>query len=91
MGKHQGPRHEGKHPELQDKIITPDVILHPHNAFQLTLYDGEQFPVEYQGDIFAAERGSWNRSLRVGHELIRVPLDKSGHATGEFGGGWQEQ
>ena len=32
MGGHQDPRHEGKHPELKDKVITPDVILHPHNA-----------------------------------------------------------
>jgi len=82
MGKHQDPRHEGKHPELKDKVITPDVILHPHNAsLQLTFYDGTQFPAEYRGDIFAAEHGSWNRSVRVGYELIRVPLDKSGHAN----------
>jgi glucose/arabinose dehydrogenase/mono/diheme cytochrome c family protein len=85
MGKHQDPRHEGKHPELKDKVITPDVILHPHNAsLQLTFYDGKQFPAEYQGDIFAAEHGSWNRSVRVGYELIRVPLDKSGNATGAY-------
>ena len=32
MGGHQDPRHKGKHPELKDKVITPDVILHPHNA-----------------------------------------------------------
>jgi glucose/arabinose dehydrogenase len=85
MGKHQDPRHEGKHPELKDKVITPDVILPPHNAsLQLTFYDGKQFPAEYQGDIFAAEHGSWNRAVRVGYELIHVPLDKSGHATGEY-------
>jgi glucose/arabinose dehydrogenase len=85
MGKHQDPRHEAKHPELKDKVITPDVILHPHNAsLQLTFYDGKQFPAEYQGDIFAAEHGSWNRSMRVGYELIRVRVDESGHATGAY-------
>jgi glucose/arabinose dehydrogenase/mono/diheme cytochrome c family protein len=85
MGEHQDPRHEGKHPELKSKVITPDVILNPHNAsLQLTFYAGKQFPAEYQGDIFAAEHGSWNRSVRVGYELIHVPLDKSGHATGEY-------
>jgi glucose/arabinose dehydrogenase/mono/diheme cytochrome c family protein len=85
MGKHQDPRHVGKHPELKDKVITPDVILHPHNAsLQLTFYSGKQFPAEYRGDIFAAEHGSWNRSVRVGYELIRVPLDESGHATGAY-------
>jgi glucose/arabinose dehydrogenase len=85
MGGHQDPRHEGKHPELKDKIITPDVILHPHNAsLEMTFYEGKQFPAEYRGDIFASEHGSWNRSLRVGYELIRVPLHQTGHASGEY-------
>ncbi len=85
MGGQQDPRHEGKHPELKDKVITPDVILHPHNAsLEMTFYDGKEFPAEYQGDIFAAEHGSWNRSTRVGYELIRVPLHQTGHASGEY-------
>lgn len=85
MGGHQDPRHQGKHPELKDKVITPDVILHPHNAsLEMTFYDGKQFPEEYQGDIFASEHGSWNRAVRVGYELIRVPLHQTGHATGEY-------
>lgn len=85
MGGHQDPRHAGKHPELKDKVITPDVILHPHNAsLGLAFYDGKQFPEEYQGDIFAAEHGSWNRAIRVGYELIRVPLHQTGHASGEY-------
>lgn len=85
MGGHQDPRHEGKHPELKDKVITPDVILHPHNAsLGLTFYDGKQFPSEYHGDIFASEHGSWNRGVRVGYELIRVPLHQTGRASGEY-------
>jgi glucose/arabinose dehydrogenase len=67
MGGHQDPRHAGKHPELKDKVITPDVILQPHNAsLEVTFYEGKQFPAEYQGDIFASEHGSWNKSTRVG-------------------------
>jgi glucose/arabinose dehydrogenase len=85
MGGHQDPRFPGKHPELQSKVITPDVILQPHNAsLQMTFYDGKQFPPEYEGDIFASEHGSWNRSPRAGYELIRVPLHQTGHATGEY-------
>jgi glucose/arabinose dehydrogenase len=85
MGGHQDPRHAGKHPELKDKVITPDVILNPHNAsLEMTFYDGKQFPAEYYGDIFASEHGSWNRSDRVGYEVIRVPLHHTGHATGEY-------
>jgi glucose/arabinose dehydrogenase len=85
MGGHQDPRHKGKHPELKDKIITPDVLLQPHNAsLEMTFYDGKQFPPEYQGDIFASQHGSWNKSVRVGYEVIRVPLHQTGHPTGEY-------
>jgi glucose/arabinose dehydrogenase len=35
------------------------------------------------GGIFAAEHGSWNRAVRTGYEVIRVPL-KDGRATGEY-------
>ena len=85
MGGHQDPRHEGKHPELKNKVITPDVILNPHNAsLEMVFYAGKQFPAEYRGDIFAAEHGSWNRGVRVGYEIIRVPLHQTGHAHDEF-------
>jgi glucose/arabinose dehydrogenase/mono/diheme cytochrome c family protein len=84
-GGHQDPRQKGKHPELKDKTIVPDVLLQPHNAsLEMTFYEGKQFPSEYQGDIFASEHGSWNRSVRAGYEVIRVPLHQSGYASGEY-------
>jgi len=84
IGGHPDPRLEGKHPELKDKVIVPDVLLQPHNAsLELTFYDGDQFPSEYRGDLFAAEHGSWNRANRTGYEIIRVPLE-DGHASGVF-------
>jgi len=85
IGGHQDPRHQGKHPELKDKTIVPDVLLQPHNAsLEFAFYDGQQFPAEYKGDIFASEHGSWNKAVRVGYEVIRVPLHQTGHATGEY-------
>jgi len=85
MGAHQDPRHKGKHPELKDKVIVPDVLLQPHNAsLELTFYEADKFPEEYKGDIFASEHGSWNKAVRVGYEVIRVPLHHTGHATGEY-------
>ncbi|HEY6305196.1 MAG TPA: sorbosone dehydrogenase family protein [Candidatus Angelobacter sp.] len=84
MGGIHDPRHAGKHPELKDKVITPDVLLQSHFAsLEMTFYDGKQFPDEYRGDVFAAEHGSWNRAKRTGYEVVRVPL-KNGHATGEY-------
>ena len=84
MGGHQDPRQEGKHPELQSKVITPDILLQPHNAsLEMTFYEGKQFPAEYRGDIFAAEHGSWNKAVRTGYEVIVAPV-KNGHATGDY-------
>jgi glucose/arabinose dehydrogenase len=85
MGAHQDPRQQGKHPELKDKAIVPDVLLQPHNAsLELTFYEGDKLPAEYHGDVFASEHGSWNKAVRVGYEVIRVPLHHTGHATGEY-------
>ena len=85
IGPHQDPRHAGKHPELKDKAIVPDVLLQPHNAsLEFTFYEGKMLPPEYQGDLFASEHGSWNKAVRVGYEVIRVPLHQTGHATGEY-------
>lgn len=84
IGGHPDPRLAGKHPELKSKTIVPDVLLQPHFAsLEMTFYTGKQFPGAYDGDAFAAEHGSWNRSKRTGYEVIRVPM-KNGHATGEY-------
>ncbi len=51
---HQDPRHAGKHPELQSKVITPDILVNPHFAsLEMLFYEGSQFPAEYKGDGFA--------------------------------------
>lgn len=85
MGPHQDPRHAGKHPELRGRVITPDVLLQPHSApLQLAFYQGEQFPDEYRGDIFASAHGSWNKAVRTGYKIVRVPLRHTGRARGEY-------
>lgn len=85
IGAHQDPRHEGKHPELKDKTIVPDVLLQPHNAsLEFTFYEADKLPAEYKGDIFASEHGSWNKATRAGYEVIRVPLHQTWHASGEY-------
>jgi glucose/arabinose dehydrogenase len=49
----------------------------------MTFYDGAQFPAHYRGDVFAGEHGSWNKAVRTGYEVIRVPM-KDGRATGAY-------
>lgn len=84
MGGHQDPRHAGKHPELREKVLTPDVLIQAHSAsLDLTFYDGAMFPAEYRHHAFAAEHGSWNRTRRTGYKVIRIPTE-NGKATGEY-------
>jgi glucose/arabinose dehydrogenase len=84
IGGNYDPKHQGKHPELKDKVIVPDVLVQPHSAsLGMTFYDGKQFPKEYAGDAFAAEHGSWNHAVGSGHEVIRIPLEK-GRASGVY-------
>jgi glucose/arabinose dehydrogenase len=76
IGGNPDSRLNGKHPELKSKTIVPDVLLQAHSAsLQMTFYDGKQFPAEYRGDIFASQHGSWNRRVRSGYEVVRVPLN----------------
>ena len=85
IGGNPDPRLKGKHPELKSKVIVPDVLIQPHNAsLELAFYEGKQFPAEYAGDIFSSQHGSWNKSKRVGYEVIRVPLHQTGKASGEY-------
>lgn len=85
IGPHQDPRLAGEHPELRERAITPDVLLQPHNAsLQIAFYQGRQFPEAYRGDIFASEHGSWNKAVRTGYEVIRVPRDQAGKADGGY-------
>jgi glucose/arabinose dehydrogenase len=86
LGNHQDPRHKGKHSELANKVVVPDVLVQSHSAtLNLCFYDGAQFPAEYKGDIFAAFHGSWNRERRTGYKIVRVPFDKAtGKARGDY-------
>jgi glucose/arabinose dehydrogenase/beta-lactamase superfamily II metal-dependent hydrolase len=76
MGGTQDPRHEGKHPELKARVVTPDVLIQPHSASLQMVF--------HEGSAFAAEHGSWNRNLRTGYKVIRVPFNKDGTATGAY-------
>jgi glucose/arabinose dehydrogenase len=61
------------------------VLLQPHSApLQLAFYEGSRFPEQYRGDIFATSHGSWNRAVRAGYEVIRIPLQRSGKSHGEY-------
>jgi glucose/arabinose dehydrogenase len=84
IGGHEDPRRVGERPDLKDKVTIPDVLLQSHSAsLGMIFYDGTNFPVEYRGDAFAAEHGSWNRSKRTGYKVVRIRL-QDGMPTGEY-------
>lgn len=71
--------------------VAPALRLGPHVApLGLTFYTGDQFPAEYDRDLFIAEHGSWNRSSKIGYRIKRVWFDEQGRAAGQevFIEGW---
>jgi glucose/arabinose dehydrogenase len=84
LGGNQDPRHEGKHPELKATVKVPDVLLQPHSApLGFVFYNGQQFAPEHRTSVFLTAHGSWNKAVRTGYKLVRVPL-KGGAPTGEY-------
>ena len=84
IGGNEDPRREGERRDIKSTVIVPDVLIQAHSAsLEMAFYEGQQFPAEYAGDVFAAEHGSWNKTVRTGYEVIRVPLE-NGRANGEY-------
>lgn len=71
-------------------IEEPVIEMQAHSApLGLEFYSSDQFPETYQGDLFVAFHGSWNRSTPVGYKIVRIPLD--GDTIGpieDFATGW---
>jgi glucose/arabinose dehydrogenase len=89
----------GEYPDPQfgregacDGITRPAVEMQAHSApLGLDFYQGSVFPAEYQGDLFVAFHGSWNRSVPTGYKVVRIPFH-DGRPDGEaqdFIVGWQ--
>lgn len=91
IGPNEDPRRKGEKPDLVAKTIVPDVPLGAHVAvLDFLFYTGKLFPKEYQGGAFLAQHGSWNRSKRVGYNVVFIPF-KDGKPSGpakEFLQGW---
>jgi glucose/arabinose dehydrogenase len=60
--------------------FTPPVgLLGPHSAsLGMRFYTGSMFPKTYKNAIFVARHGSWNRSKKVGGDVVVVKLNKDG-------------
>jgi glucose/arabinose dehydrogenase len=69
----------------------PALTLGAHvAALGLTFYDAEMFPERYRGQLFITQHGSWNRSSKVGYDILLVRFDDEGRVAGSevFASGW---
>ena len=57
----------------------PVALLGPHSAaLGMRFYTGSMFPKAYKNAIILARHGSWNRSKKVGGDLMVAKLNKDG-------------
>ena len=57
----------------------PVGLLGPHSAaLGMRFYTGNMFPKAYKNTIIAARHGSWNRTKKVGGDVVLVKLNKDG-------------
>ncbi len=55
------------------KVSLPEYELPAHvSPMGLHFYRGEQFPKRYHNQLFIAENGSWNRSSKVGYQVVML-------------------
>lgn len=89
IGDNEDPRLKGQRPDLKGKSIVPDVLIQSHSApLGMVVYQAPKgaknaFPKEYEGDVFVALHGSWNRGVRTGYKVVRVFM-KDGVPTGQY-------
>lgn len=58
------------------KITLPMYELPAHVApTGLAFYRGNQFPDIYHNQLFVAENGSWNRSSKVGYQVVMLKIE----------------
>jgi len=75
FGQNEDLRVKEKKPVLVKKTIIPDVNLGSHTAsLGLAFYTANSFPEKYQGGVFIAQHGSWNRSELAGYKVIFIPF-----------------
>jgi len=82
---------EYKDEEVPEGVVNPQVEMVAHAAdLGMMFYTGKQFPEKYQGGIFSAQHGSWNRTTPVGARVMFTKLDDEGNAAGTevFADGW---
>ncbi len=76
FGQNEDPRRKGERPDLVAKATVPDVPLGSHTAsLGLAFNEKNSFNGKYEGGLFVAQHGSWNRSELSGYKVVFVPFE----------------
>jgi glucose/arabinose dehydrogenase len=78
--------HQGNIPDSEfgwghscDEFTKPLALLGPHTApLGMRFYTGSQFPADYRNQIIVARHGSWNRTNKIGGDLVLIKLNPDG-------------
>ena len=72
-------------PDKVEAAIVPDLLFQPHSAVMGIEFPEEQaqLPEKYRNGIFAALKGSWNRTQPTGYKVVFVPFE-DGMPTGTY-------
>ncbi len=78
------PDFGGTAPDKAANAIAPAHEFPAHTApLGIAFYDGVAFPQRYHGAAFVALHGSWNRSSKVGFEVVAVHFEADGSTSQE--------
>jgi len=62
-----------------DEFTKPIALLGPHTAaLGMRFYTGNMFPSEYRNAIFIARHGSWNRTKKIGGDIVVAKFSEDG-------------
>ncbi|MGZ9263101.1 MAG: PQQ-dependent sugar dehydrogenase, partial [Candidatus Binatia bacterium] len=62
-----------------DEFTPPVALMGPHSAaLGLRFYTGTMFPREYRNALFIARHGSWNRTKKIGGDIVVAKLNVDG-------------
>ena len=62
-----------------DGVEQPVALMGPHSATMGVLfYTGDMFPAEYKNVLFNARKGSWNRTQKIGFDVVTVKATNDG-------------
>lgn len=62
-----------------DEFVKPAALLGPHSAaLGMRFYTGKMFPESYRNAIFIARHGSWNRTKKIGGDVVVAKLNRDG-------------